>query len=115
MNYDLIEKLLTLAIKGEPTAKPACGEMPVLVTTAHRGVFFGYTCDPRAEIIELKRARLCTYWSKAMKGFTGLANEGPDSGCRIGAAVPVLRLRNITSVSDVTTEAAKKWEAAPWQ
>ena len=43
----------------------------------------------------------------------GLAANGPSSKCRVGAACDI-ELRDITSVSEVTAEAASKWEAAPW-
>ena len=39
------------------------GERPVLVTTAHRGVFFGYAKDVSGETITLRAARLCVYWT----------------------------------------------------
>lgn len=85
------------------TKKPAkkvtvpAKEQPVLVTTAHRGVFFGYTDDPDAEVIPLKRARLCVRWSADVKGFMGLAANGPTSGCRIGPPADI-KLRNITAM-----------------
>ena len=40
-------------------------ERPVIVTTAHRGVFFGYATNTDGETIALTRARLCIYWSSA--------------------------------------------------
>ena len=86
---------------------------PVLVTTAHRGVFFGYATNTDGETIKLKRARLCLYWSADVKGFMGLAANGPSASCRIGPAADIA-LRNITAVLDVTPEAVAKWEAAPW-
>jgi hypothetical protein len=89
-------------------------ERPVVVTTAHRGVFFGYATDTSGETIKLARARCCLYWSRDVKGFIGLAATGPTASCRVGPAADI-EVRNITSVSDVTPEAAKKWEAAPWQ
>ena len=93
---------------------PARAETPVLVTTAHRGVFFGYTTDPDAENITLTRARNCIYWSSDVKGFLGLVTTGPTSGCRIGPAAPSLTLRNVTCVADVAPAAVTAWEAAPW-
>jgi len=86
---------------------------PVLVTTAHRGVFFGYADDTDGETITLKRARLCLYWSKDVRGFMGLAATGPTSGCRIGPAADIT-LRSITAVLKVDAAAVKAWEAAPW-
>jgi hypothetical protein len=89
-------------------------ERAVIITTEHRGVFFGYATDTRGDIIDLKRARLCLSWSSDMKGFMGLAEKGPSAQCRIGPQVPSIELRKITSVVGVTDEAAAKWEAAPW-
>jgi hypothetical protein len=86
---------------------------PVLVTTTYRGVFFGYAEDYRSETIELKNARNCLYWSKNMKGFLGLAANGPSEECRVGPAADIL-LHGVASVSLVTPEAVERWEAAPW-
>jgi hypothetical protein len=88
-------------------------ERPVVVTTAHRGVFFGYASDVDGETITLKRARLCVYWTSDLRGFMGLAANGPSSSCRIGPPADI-ELRAITAVVAVTPEAAAKWEAAPW-
>ena len=90
------------------------GGRAVLVTTAHRGVFFGYADKTDGETIALKRARLCVYWSSDLKGFMGLAANGPSSGCRIGPAADIT-LRNITAVVTVTPEAEAKWNGAPWK
>ena len=86
---------------------------PVLVTTAHRGVFFGYSDETDGEQIKLRRARLCVYWSADVRGFMGLAANGPVKGCRIGPPADIT-LRNITAVVEVAPEAAEKWESAPW-
>ena len=88
-------------------------EKPVLVTTAHRGVFFGYAKDTEGEAIKLRNGRNVIYWGASLKGFLGLAAMGPDSSCRIGPAANI-QLRNITSVSDVTPGAVVKFESAPW-
>jgi hypothetical protein len=88
-------------------------ERAVIITTAHRGVFFGYTKDTDGEQITLSRARLCLYWSSDVKGFMGLAANGPSKSCRIGPAADIT-LRSITAVLEVTPDAIAKWEAAPW-
>ena len=88
-------------------------ERAVIVTTAHRGVFFGYATKTDGETIDLKRARLCVYWSSDIRGFMGLASVGPSKSCRIGPPADI-ELRAITAVVAVTPEAAKKWEAQPW-
>ena len=85
---------------------------PVLVTTEFRGVFFGYADDTRGDNITLTNARNCIYWSSANGGFGGLASEGPAKGSRIGARVEKIDLRKITSVSEVSADAAFKWENA---
>lgn len=86
---------------------------PVLVTTEFRGVFFGYVeGDTSGENLTLINARNCIYWPSENGGFGGLAAEGPAKGARIGAVIPKIDLRKVTSVSDVTPNAASKWEAA---
>jgi hypothetical protein len=92
-------------------------EIPVMVTTAHRGVFFGYVPgDQSREVktISLARARMCVYWSAEMRGIMGLASTGPQRGCKIGPAVPSIALSEVTSVIEVSPEAAAKWEEAVW-
>lgn len=88
-------------------------ERPVIVTTAHRGVFFGYAEKTDGEQIALKRARNCIYWSSDVKGFIGLAATGPSKSSRVGPAADIT-LRNITAVLEVTPDAAKKWEESLW-
>lgn len=93
----------------------------VLVTTEHRGVFFGYTSDPaHAKTVKLTGVRNCLYWCQKTGGFLGLASEGPTtatasgSGCRIGAkAEGPITLQDVTCVADVSPSAAAVWEAAP--
>lgn len=93
---------------------PDQSSRPVLVTTAHRGVFFGYATDTSGETIALARARNCVYWSSDVKGFMGLAAYGPSRSCRVGPPADI-ELRAITSVVTVTPEAVAKWEEQPWQ
>lgn len=88
-------------------------ERPVIVTTAHRGVFFGYATETGGETIKLARARNCLYWSTDMKGFLGLATLGPSAKCRVGPAADI-ELRNVTAVIEVAPDAASKWELMPW-
>jgi hypothetical protein len=95
-------------------AKGSTKERAVLVTTEHRGVFFGYATETTGPTISLKNARNCLYWSPSVKGFLGLAATGPDAQCRIGPRAD-LTLRAITAVAEVTPEATKAWEAAPWR
>ena len=95
------------------TAAPT-DDRPVIVTTAHRGVFFGYAKDTAGDTIFLRAARLCVYWSRDLKGFMGLAAQGPSASCRVGPPADIT-LRNITAVVEVAPEAVARWEVAPWQ
>jgi hypothetical protein len=94
-------------------AKKVNSERAVVVTTSHRGVFFGYATDTAGAIIKLRAARNCLYWPATQKGFIGLAANGPVSGARIGPCADI-ELRDITSVSVCTPEAVAAWEKAPW-
>jgi hypothetical protein len=91
-------------------------EQAVMVTTEFRGVFFGYMSKmPKNGSITLKRARNCLYWSADVKGFMGLAANGPTKSCKIGPAVPSITLEKVTAVVEVSPEAAEKWEIGIWQ
>jgi hypothetical protein len=89
-------------------------ERAVIVTTKHRGVFFGYAVDVDGEAINLRAGRNCLYWSKSTKGFIGLATVGPIGDSRVGPPADI-QLRDITSVVACGVEAAKVWESAPWK
>lgn len=93
--------------------KKATKERAVIVTTEHRGVFFGYAADTDGDQIALRAARLCLYWSADVKGFMGLAGAGPTKSCKIGPPADIT-LRKITAVLEVSPEAARAWELAPW-
>lgn len=88
-------------------------ERPVLVTTAHRGVFFGYATETAGSTIKLRAGRNCLYWPAANKGFLGLAAMGPQKGARVGPAADI-ELRDITCVAECAPEAVEVWESAPW-
>jgi hypothetical protein len=89
-------------------------EIAVLVTTVHRGVFFGYTKKAEGKVVKLSNARNCLYWSSDVKGFLGLAVTGPSKSCKVGPKVPSLTLNDVTSISEVTPEAVTAWENSPW-
>ncbi len=88
-------------------------ERAVLVTTAHKGVFFGYATETEGETIKLRAARLCVYWIADLHGFMGLASFGPRKGCRIGPPAD-MELRSITSVTECSPEAVEAWEKGMW-
>jgi hypothetical protein len=85
-------------------------ERPVIVTTKHRGVFFGYSKDTTGDQIDLKRARMAIYWGTT-KGIFQLAETGPTSSSKISARAD-LQVREITSVMEVSDIAVKAWEEA---
>lgn len=86
----------------------------VLVTTAHRGVFFGELDSQDGSTVTLKQARNCLYWEQSVRGFIGLASNGPSDGSRIGPACDALELLNVTSIAACSDEAISRWESAPW-
>lgn len=103
-------------IAATPSSEPSNGATtgrPVLVTTANRGVFFGYADSTDGDTIKLARARNAIYWSTDVQGFLGLAATGPTKGCRIGPAADI-ELRNITAVVECSAAAVQAWEGAPW-
>lgn len=89
-------------------------EIAVLVTTLHRGVFFGYATETGGKTIKLRSARNCLYWPAGQKGFLGLATTGPIDGSRIGPSANI-ELRDITAVAECTPDAVVAWEKAPWK
>ena len=87
-------------------------ERAVIVTTEHRGIFFGYARDTDGATIELRAARLCIYWSADLRGFMGLAAMGPGKDCKIGPRADIT-LRKITAVLEVPAAAVTRWEGFP--
>lgn len=90
----------------------------VVVTTKYKGVFYGEIVEKteaNGEVtVILANAKNCIYWTAATRGFLGLAKHGPGEGCRIGPAVDRLELYGVTSISDCTPEAIKRWEGETW-
>jgi len=87
---------------------------PLIVTTAHQGVFFGYGVPSDGPTIELSKAKMAVYWTSDMKGVCGLATRGPGPGCRIGPSVQKMIVRDVTAVMETTEEAAANWEKEIW-
>ena len=89
---------------------------PVLVTTEHRGVFFGYLAsEPTKEKVTLTGVRNILEWSAECRGFMGLAVLGPVGGCRVGPRVEEMILWDITGVAKVSSDAVAKFEEGPWR
>jgi hypothetical protein len=85
----------------------------VLVTTQHRGVFFGLVPDDQdmtARTMALKQARCAIYWGTT-NGIAELAATGPTANSKIGALADIDALHDITAVWSVSADAAAKWTA----
>lgn len=83
---------------------------PVLVTTAHRGVFAGLIPadhDRSKKTVVLKDARMAIYWGTD-KGVMQLAHTGPTDASKIGAPADIT-LRDVTMVAEITEEAWAAW------
>lgn len=91
-------------------------EQAVVVTTEHRGVFFGYTKDGSGNVVELRGMRNCLYWPTSVGGFAGLAVTGPNKDTRVGPAIPgTSTLQKVTGVFPCTEAAEKAWLSANWK
>ena len=100
------------------SAIEATASKAVIVTTEHRGVFFGYLPagqEPTKEKVTIANARNCISWDASVRGFVGLAATGPNDLCRVGPAAPSLTLFDIASVLTCSPEAVIAWEAGKWQ
>lgn len=106
----------------QPAAQPSTDRAaergdPVVVTTEHRGVFFGYLTGDNNQSpvsVTLYQCRMCVSWQSSVRGVLGLAATGPNKQCRVSPAVPESVLWKITGVFTCTDDAAKAWEDAPW-
>jgi hypothetical protein len=89
--------------------------IPLVVTTAHRGVFFGFGRPTTNKTIRLTNAQMCIYWSSDVKGVLGLAAKGPTADCKIGPPVPAMTLQDVTGVVEASDEARSAWGKQPWR
>jgi hypothetical protein len=87
-----------------------------VVTTAHKGVFFGRADDisPDGKIVSLADAQMCVYWSPDVHGIVGLAATGPTKSCRITRPAPKISVTEVTAIMHATDEAVKAWQDRPW-
>ena len=86
----------------------------VVVTTKHRGVFFGLIATAEPGTVELTEARCCVYWSEDTKGVVGLAANGPAPGSRVTPPAPRITLFGVTAIMECTPGAVIAWEREPW-
>lgn len=87
---------------------------PVMITTAHRGVFAGLIEDDQdltAKAMPLKAAKMAIYFGTT-KGVMQLAETGPTSNSRISAPADIPMLHDITGIFEITPEAWKAWQSA---
>lgn len=84
----------------------------VIITTSHRGVFFGdlEKGTEESRTITLTNARNAIYWATS-RGFIELAQVGPNKASKIGATAPRIVLHDVTSVTECTEAAAAAWRA----
>lgn len=98
-----------------PTKTKALKSLAVLVTTAHRGVFFGYAVDTNNKTIKLTGARNCIYWPSSVGGFVGLASKGPNDQTKVGPTAEEMTLHDVTAVLKCSEAAEKAWLTANWK
>lgn len=85
---------------------------PVLITTAHRGVFGGLIPDDQglsAKAMPLRQARMAIYWGTT-EGLMELCESGPTKTSKISAAADIAMLHDITAVFVISDEAWVKWQ-----
>lgn len=85
---------------------------PVIITTEHRGVFFGYTDNAKEDtVVTLKNARCAIRWATT-GGFMELADIGPNENSKIGSRAEEITLQKVTSMTKVSDRAVEAWERA---
>lgn len=97
------------------TKAPTCKQIAVLVTTSHRGVFFGYATDTNSKTLKITNARNCIYWPSSVGGFVGLASTGPNSQTKVGPTAEEMTLHDVTAVLKCSDVAEKAWLTANWK
>ena len=110
----ITDTLNTATAQTAPEAAPARAAKPILVTTAHRGVFAGLVPDDydlTQKTMALTSARMAIYWGTT-RGLMELCDSGPTSKSRISAPADIPVLHDITAVFEITPEAWAKWETA---
>ena len=93
-------------------SKSTNSQSSVLVTTSHRGVFWGYLEETSKDgrTVTLTGARNAIYWATS-KGFLELAQVGPNKASKVGSVAPRITLYDVTSLTECTPEATKAWES----
>lgn len=91
-------------------------KIAAVITTEHRGVFFGYIPEETMQetTLAVTRCRMCIYWPSENHGVMGLASDGPKRGAKISPAVEEVILQDVTAVMRASPQAVDTWEAEPW-
>ena len=82
----------------------------ILVTTQHRGVFYGLVSDDQKltdRTMRLVDAKMAIYWGTT-RGVAELAATGPTSKSRIGSPATIT-VHDITAVWECTPAAVDSW------
>lgn len=88
--------------------------IPLVVTTEHKGVFFGYGKPTTNKIIRLEQCQMCVYWSADVHGVVGLASNGPTTGCKVGPPAPAITLYAVTAIMEASIKSEAAWKSQPW-
>ena len=90
---------------------PCKKERAVIVTTSHRGTFYGMTYDSieNADMFRLRNARCVIRWGTT-GGFNELAATGP-TGSTKASPMADMEINAVTCVLDVSEIAKAKWDA----
>lgn len=84
----------------------------ILITTKHRGVFFGQVEDGKdltpTTLTDIKNARMAIRW-RTKNGVMELCEAGPNLHTKVGDKADINVLHDITAIFHVTEEAAEKW------
>lgn len=89
----------------------------VVVSTLHKGIFFGWTETvdiPETKKVRLDNAQMCVSFHSSIRGFMGLASCGPNAQCRVSWKVPSIEVSDVTSIVICSENAVKNWELAKW-
>lgn len=85
---------------------------PVLVTTAHRGVFGGLIPDEQDLTVKqmpLQAARMAIRWGTT-RGLMELCDTGPTESSKISAPADIPMLHDITAIFAISDKAWEKWQ-----
>lgn len=96
-------------------SKQPTDRAPVLITTKHRGVFFGYEVgrydQADGNLAVLLEGARCAIRFGTTGGFMQLAATGPTEASRVGDRADG-EFRDVTCVLKVTPDAVEAWERA---